>query len=82
MWLTGHLHTLKAKTQRAVVQPMLSDVHEEMGVVIRRCRSLSGTDAWHAQLGYVGNIKAAEGFAFHRTMGETDVHTGVIAEAA
>jgi hypothetical protein len=82
VWLTGHLHTLKAKTQRAVVQPMLSDVHEEMGVVIRRCRSLSGTDAWHAQLGYVGNIKAAEGFAFHATLGETDIHTGVIAEAA
>lgn len=82
VWLTGHLHTLKAKTQRAVVQPMLSDVHEEMGVVIRRCRSLSGTDAWHHQLGYVGNIKAAEGFAFHATLGETDIHTGVIVEAA
>ncbi len=78
VWLTGHLHTLKSKTQRAVIQPMQSDVHEEMGVVIRRCRSLSGTDAWHHQLGYVGNIKAAEGFAFSRTLGETDIHTGVI----
>lgn len=78
VWLTGHLHTLKSKTQRAVIQPMQSDVHEEMGVVIRRCRSLSGTDAWHHQLGYVGNIKAAEGFAFHRTLGETDIHTGAV----
>jgi len=79
VWLTGHLHTLKAKTQRAVIRPMRSDVHEEAGVVIRRCRSLSGTDSWHHQMGYVGNVKAAEGFAFHRSMGETDIHTGAVA---
>lgn len=82
VWLTGHLHTLGRKQQRAVVQPLDRDVHEEMGVTIRRCRSLSGTDAWHFQLGYVGNVKAAEGFAFHRELGETDLHTGVVWEAA
>jgi hypothetical protein len=57
---------------------MERDVHEEMGVTIRRCRSLSGTDAWHFNLGYVENVKAAEGFAFHKTAGETDVHTSAI----
>jgi hypothetical protein len=73
---------LGRKQQRAVVHPMERDVHEEMGVTIRRCRSLSGTDAWHHNLGYVGNVKAAEGFAFSKTLGETDVHTGVIWEEA
>jgi hypothetical protein len=43
VWLTAHLHTLGRKQQRAVIQPMDRDIHEEMGVVIRRCRSLSGT---------------------------------------
>jgi len=79
VWLTGHLHTLKAKTHRAVVRPLTSDVHEEVGVTIRRCRSLSGTDSWHHQLGYVGNLKGAEGFAFHRAYGETDIHTALVA---
>lgn len=78
VWLTGHLHTLGRKQQRAVVHPLERDVHEEMGVTIRRCRSLSGTDAWHFNLGYVENIKAAEGFAYHRELGETDMHTGVV----
>jgi hypothetical protein len=78
VWITAHLHTAKQKTQRAVIQPFQSDVHEEMGVVIRRCRSLSGTDAWHFALGYVGNVKAAEAFVFHKTMGETDLHTGAV----
>lgn len=78
VWLTAHLHTLGRKQQRAVIQPMDRDVHEEMGVTIRRCRSLSGTDAWHFNLGYVQNVKAAEGFAFHRELGETDLHTGVV----
>lgn len=82
VWLTGHLHTLGRKQQRAVIHPLERDVHEEMGVTIRRCRSLSGTDAWHFNLGYVENIKAAEGFAYHRELGETDLHTGVVWPAA
>jgi hypothetical protein len=42
---------------------------EEKGVKIRTIASLSGNDYWHFGQGYVGNIKAAEGFLFHKEDG-------------
>ncbi len=42
---------------------------EEKGVKVRTLASLSGSDFWHAAQGYVGNIKAAEAFLFHKDDG-------------
>ena len=42
---------------------------EEKGVKVRTLASLSGSDFWHTAQGYVGNIKAAEGFLFHKDEG-------------
>ena len=46
---------------------------EEMGVRVRRLPSLTGTDAYHSEHGFVGNIASAEGYCFHRTEGLVDV---------
>jgi len=52
---TGHLH----QTQ----------VQEWHGVRVRILPSLAGADAWHAENGYVGNLRAAEAFIWNATEG-------------
>jgi predicted phosphodiesterase len=47
---TGHLHQTK--------------VQEFRGIRVRILPSLAGADAWHAENGYTGNIRAAEAFVW------------------
>jgi len=47
---TGHLHTTR--------------VQEFHGVRVRILPSLAGIDAWHAEEGFVGNVRAAEAFVW------------------
>jgi UDP-2,3-diacylglucosamine pyrophosphatase LpxH len=54
-WHLGHLHTSKCD--------------EFAGVKVRVVSSLSGTDAWHFEQGYVGNARAAEAFVYDRDRG-------------
>ena len=35
-------------------------LEEHKGVVVRQFRSPTGTDAWHAKKGFIGNVKGAE----------------------
>ncbi len=42
---------------------------EEKGVKVRTLSSLSGSDFWHNNKGYVGNVKGAEAFLFHKEDG-------------
>lgn len=42
---------------------------EIKGVVVRILRSLSTTDHWHYQKGYIGNIRAGEAFIWHKKQG-------------
>lgn len=48
----GHFHHEKVK--------------EMIGCTLRWMRSISGTDVWHSDAGYVGSIKSAECFIWHR----------------
>lgn len=64
-WHVGHQHR-KLSTKYAIKSNLL---HEELGVVIRGMASLAGTDVWHHQSGYVGPIRAAEGFMWSKEMG-------------
>ena len=57
----GHIH--KQKTTEPVT------VDDQTGVTVRILRSLSGTDAWHAKRGYVGNVRGAEAFVWRHTGG-------------
>lgn len=49
---TGHLH------ETAAIQTI-------DGVITRTAPSLSAADAWHAHEGYVGSLRAMEGFYYH-----------------
>ncbi len=61
-WHIGHYH-IKRETRYTA-----GDTHNGVGVTI--LPSLSGTDAWHSQMGYVKGPKAAQAFVFSPTHGE------------
>jgi len=52
---TGNLHTLK--------------VDERYGIRVRILSALCPPDAWHAQHGYVGNLRSSEAFLWNRKEG-------------
>lgn len=60
-WHLGHLHKRKETRYNA------GDTHG--GVVVRILPSLSGTDKWHHDMGYVGSVKACEAYLHHHDMG-------------
>ena len=56
-WHLGDKHHKKDLLQRT------EDVD---GVTIRLLRSLSATDTWHFDKGYVGGVRSAEGFLWDK----------------
>jgi hypothetical protein len=60
-WHIGHLH--KSKSMNWV------DIDERFGTIIRILPSLSGTDSWHHEKGFVGNTRAAQAYAWGRDTG-------------
>lgn len=60
-WHVGHLH------QRRSTRVM--DLSENRGVVVRILPSLCSADAWHSKHGYIGNIRSAEGYIWHKSKG-------------
>lgn len=65
-WHLGHLHHESSK--------------EENGVVVRGLSTITGTDAWHYESGYVGAIKKQQAFIWDREKGLTDVLISVVTE--
>jgi hypothetical protein len=63
-WHTGHLHS--------------EGVKEEHGVIVRRLPSITGTDAWHFEQGYVGAIARHQSFIWHKERGLTNIIYTVI----
>jgi len=57
----GHLHHRKEIKYRST--------KEYVGVVVRYMRSISGTDQWHSQKGYVGTLKGSECFIWNDKTG-------------
>jgi hypothetical protein len=51
---------------------------EYKGVVVRIMRSLASTDAWHYKKGFVCNIRAGEGFIWHKEHGAICQFTATI----
>ena len=60
-WHTGHLH--KNKSLNWV------DIDERFGTIVRILPSLSGTDSWHHEKGYIGNIRSAQAYAWSKEYG-------------
>jgi len=57
----GHLHTNKSMKLQAV--------EELNGLTVRNLSSMSATDRWHDDKGYVGNIKRASAFVWSKYNG-------------
>jgi len=60
-WFIGHLHCRKAWMSKPV------DTFE--GSTIRVIKSLSGTDSWHYDNGYIDDQQAAEVYFYHKDSG-------------
>jgi hypothetical protein len=63
----GHIH--KAHT----IHPIAVDTH--VGCVVEYVPSLTSTDAWHAEQGYVNPLRVIEGFLWHAKHGPHCRHT-------
>lgn len=61
----GHQHR-KLAVRHVVKSDM---IQEELALLVRYMSSLSGTDAWHDQQGYIGPIRAAEAFLWNKEEG-------------
>jgi hypothetical protein len=69
----GHFH--KRKEMKWI------STDEDKGCVVRHMRSLSATDAWHYQKGYIGTVRGCEAFLWSRKNGlncmfETNLNLG------
>jgi hypothetical protein len=59
----GHVH--RKKNINYMVLDKTRTVSEDLGVTIRYLSSLTGTEEWHHKKGFVGAIKAGEGFIWN-----------------
>lgn len=74
----GHLHTSRFDVERIRTDIRKErQVQEIHGVRVRIIPALCPPDAWHASNGYIGNLRSAEAFVWHRTEGliATALHT-------
>jgi hypothetical protein len=51
----GHLHTERTVTKN--------------GIVFRRISAITATDAWHAEKGFIGSVRQAQAFIWHKKNG-------------
>lgn len=65
-WHTGHYHSQAAEWQRPI---------ETLdGVIVRVCPSLSASDDWHSENGYLGSRQAMETFLYRPEGGLSAMH--------
>jgi len=66
-WHLGHVH--RKKNINYMVLDKTRTVSEDLGVTVRYLSSLTGTEEWHHKKGFVGAIKAGEGFIWNDEAG-------------
>ena len=66
-WHIGHQH--RKKTTKFTILDKNKVLNEDLGVTIRTLSSLTGTEEWHHKKGFVGQIKAADGFLWNAETG-------------
>ena len=71
-WHVGHIHR-KRDVRYQVTLDKTRMTNEDLGVTVRYLSSLTGTEEWHHKKGFVGAIKAADGFVWN-------YETGLIAQ--
>jgi hypothetical protein len=65
-WHVGHWHNERFESE------------EKIGVNIRTMSSICGTDAWHAEMGFVGSVRKAQAFVWNEQTGLSAVFNSVI----
>ena len=63
------------KHHKKVIPPPIID--EKQGVLIRILRALTATDNWHFENGYIGSLRAAQGFIYHKEKGNIAEFTAI-----
>ncbi len=64
----GHIHRKREMKYSATLDKVRT-LNEDLGVVIRYLSSLTGTEEWHHKKGFVGAVKAADGFIWNDEKG-------------
>jgi hypothetical protein len=66
-WHIGHIH--RKRNVNYTVLDKTRTLNEDLGVTVRYLSSLTGTEEWHHKKGFVGQIKAADGFIWNDKTG-------------
>jgi hypothetical protein len=66
-WHLGHIHRKRLIAYSNVERNRT--IAEDLGVTIRYLSSLTGTEEWHHRKGFVGTLKAGEGFIWNDEAG-------------
>ena len=65
----GHVHHKKKNTPTRVITQTANGWEEQRGLLVEYLPALCSTDAWHAEKGYLGSIRAATGYEYHAKKG-------------
>lgn len=78
-WHLGHIH--RKKNINYTVLDKSKTINEDLGVTVRYLSSLSGDDEWHHKNGFVGSVKAGDGFVWSNRYGLlAHINTNIISE--
>lgn len=67
-WHVGHIHR-KRDMKYSVILDKSRMTNEDLGVTVRYLSSLTGTEEWHHKKGFIGALKAGEGFIWNDETG-------------
>ena len=67
-WHVGHIHR-KRDMKYSISLDKDRMTNEDLGVTVRYLSSLTGTEEWHHKKGFIGAIKAGEGFIWNDEAG-------------
>lgn len=67
----AHIHSEKADGPQKLIM-------EGGGVIVRAVSSVTGSDSWHAESGFVGAVKKAQNFLYDREKGLVEIINSVV----
>ena len=65
----GHIHHKKKNQPTRVISETKNGWEEHRGLLVEYLPALCASDAWHAGAGFVGSMKGASGFEYHKSCG-------------
>lgn len=78
MWATSRFRTVSTGHLHQRMSNSFGSVLEAKGVEVRVAPSLKATDSWHASMGYVNNLRAAQAFVYDKEEGEVARFTATL----